>query len=363
MSTTLAQIARAAGVSVATVSRALTDSNHPMSEETRQRIKKLAEEMGYMPNLVARSLRTDRTYTIGIIADDILSPFVPPIIRGIQDYLKRIDYLGLIVNSDWDPNIEKDAINRLINRPVDGIIFVESWHHRPTEELEKSRKPYVFVHRLFGSSIKNSVVPDDHYGATVAVKHLVALGHRRIAHIKGPEEWHSAQRRLAGYEAELEAQGIDVDPALIQKGDWEFESGYDAARNLLRLEGLPTAIFAANDKMALGAIYAIQDAGLGVPKDIAVVGYDNRDFSRISRPQLTTVSLPVYEMGKKAGELLCMNLEGQSEKVDEVKIRGRLYIRESCGADESLRTKDEYHEGATIRRLLPGKQPEKEELG
>jgi DNA-binding LacI/PurR family transcriptional regulator len=357
---TLEEVAKAANVSVATVSRALTNSHHPMSETTKQRVVKLAQEMGYMPNLVARSLRTDRTNTVGVIIDDMLSPFVPPIVRGIQDYLKGLDILGLVVNSDLDPEIEKDAINKLISHSVDGIIFVESWHRGPTKELEKSKRPYVFVHRLFGSSMQNSVVPDDFYSAALVIKHLVSLGHWRIAHIKGPERWHSSQRRLVGYQAELEAQGLGIDPTIIQNGDWEPKSGYEATQNLLGLKEPPTAIFAANDMMALGAIYAIQDAGLNVPEDIAVVGYDNQGFTRIVRPYLTTVSLPAYRMGQRAAELLCLHIEGQSEEVDEIKVPGRLYIRESCGADESLRTKDELNVGTTFRRILLGKQPENE---
>jgi len=358
MRVTLEEIAKATGFSVPTVSRALTNNDYPVSPKTRKRILEVADAMGYQPNLSARSLRTDRTNTIGIIVDDLLSPFVPPIVRGIQDYLKSFDYLGLIVNTDFDPTLEKEAISMLVNRPVDGIIFVESFHAATSDVLEQIKKPYVFVHRLFGSSVKNSVVPDDRYGAKLAVNHLAALGHRRIAYINGPAEWHSAKRRLAGYKEALEALGIGVDAALIQPGDWEFTGGYEAAKKLLELDTRPTAVFAANDMMALGAIYAIQDAALSVPEDIAVVGYDNRDFTSIFRPQITTVSMPVYEMGKASAELLLRQLkEGQKEE-EEAKIKGQLLIRESCGADESQRTKEELSAATTVRRILLDKQPD-----
>jgi DNA-binding LacI/PurR family transcriptional regulator len=358
MPVTLQEIAKATGFSVPTVSRSLTKSNHPVNTATRKKIIEVAQAMGYKPNMSARSLRTDQTNTIGIIVDDILSPFVPPIVRGIQDCINELDYLGLIINTDWDPKQEEDAINTLVSRPVDGIIFVEYPHVATNEMLEQSDKPYIFVHRLFGSSIKNSIVPDDRYGAALAVKHLVSLGHQRIAYINGPESWHSAQRRWAGYKDELAVHGIDFEPNLAQPGDWEFEGGYRAAKNLSQVKDRPTAIFAANDLMALGAIYAIQDAGLNVPEDIAVVGYDNREIAKIFRPRITTVSMPVYEMGKAAAELLVKQFSEGREDVEEIKIRGQLFIRESCGADEWQRTKEELNRATTFRRILLNKQPD-----
>lgn len=358
MPVTLEEIAKAAGFSVPTVSRALTNSSYPVSPATRQRIIEVAQAMGYKPNLAARSLRTDQTNTIGIIVDDLLSPFTPPIVRGIQDYLKPFDYLGLIVNSDWDPDIEQDAIDTLVSRPVDGIIFVEYSHFAVNETLEQSNKPYVFVHRLCGSNIRNSVVPDDYYGATLAVRHLIDLGHDRIAYINGPEGWHTSQQRLAGYKDELAGHGIAIDPALIQPGDWEFDGGNIAAKRLLALDELPTAVFAANDLMALGAMCAVQDAGLNVPNDMAIVGYDNREFARIVRPRISTVSMPVYEMGRTAAKLLLTQIEQGRQDVDEIKIKGDLFIRETCGADESLRTSEPVDMATVSRRVLLRKEPD-----
>jgi DNA-binding LacI/PurR family transcriptional regulator len=358
MPVTLEEIAKAAGFSVSTVSRALTNPNYPVNPATRKHINEVAQSMGYKPNIAARSLRTYQTNTIGIIVDDILSPFVPPIVRGIQDYLKQYDYLSLIMNSDWDPDIEQDAINTLLSRPVDGLIFVESSHLAVNGLLQQSDKPYVFAHRLFGSAIRNSVVPDDYYGAALAVRHLAALGHHRIAYINGPAGWHTAQRRLAAYTDLVAERGLDSDSALIQPGDWEYEGGARAVRNLLTLEKMPTAIFAANDLMALGAICTLQDAGLNVPNDTAVVGYDNREFTRIVRPKITTVSMPVYEMGRTSAESLLKQIEEGCQDIDEIKIRGRLIIRETCGADPALRTVEDMDTATTIRRILLNKDPE-----
>ena len=358
MPVTLEEIAKASGFSVPTVSRALTNTKYPINPATRQRIVEVAQALGYKPNLAARSLRTEQTSIIGVIADDISSPFVPPIVRGIQDYLKGFDYLSLIINSDWDPEVEQDAINTLISRPVDGIIFVEYSHLALNEALLRSNKPYVFVHRLFGAAIKNSIVPDDYYGATVAVQHLIGLGHRRIAYINGPESWHTARRRLAGYSDTIAVHQLLTDPAFIQPGDWEYDSGYQAALNLLKVNEPPTAIFAANDLMALGAINALQDNGLNVPRQVAVVGYDNRDFARIVRPRITTVSMPVYEMGRTAAELLVRQITDGRQETDEIRVKGQLYIRETCGADASLRTPEEMNMGTIHRRILLNKGPD-----
>lgn len=368
LSITLAAVARAAGVSLATASRVLNNSDHPISTKTRARVLQSANAMGYRPNLLARSMRTDRTYTIGIIADDLLSPFTPPIIRGIQDYLKAIDYLGLIINSDWDPALEQAAINRLLSHAVEGIIFVESGHLAATQALVEAQKPYMFVHRLFGASIQNSVVPDDVQATRLVIDHLLGLGHRRIAHIAGPQGWHSAQRRLESYQATLAAGGIAVEPGWVAEGNWEYDGGAGAMRQLLQVKPPPTAIFVANDYMALGAIAAIQAAGLQVPHDIAIASYDNREFGRVHHPALTTVSLPAYEMGFRAAELLWQKIQGDltdhpathRADFDEVKICGQLYIRESCGADPAQQTHDELDVGTTVRHRLIGKAPERE---
>ena len=358
MSVKLEDIARETGFSISTVSRVLSNSNYPVSVSIREKVMRAADTMGYKPNLAARSLRTDRTNTIGIIVDDLLSPFTPPIVRGIQDTLNENGFLSLIVNSDWDPEHEQAAIKTLLSRPVDGIVFVEYSHQTHSDDLEQSNKPHVFVHRLFGSPIKNSVVPDDYYGACLATAHLIQLGHRRIGYVNGPENWHTCRARLRGYQDTLASHHLPFDTSLVQPGDWEIESGYAATKNLLSLAERPTAIFAANDAMALGAVYAIQDSGLSVPNDVAVVGYDNRNFTKIVRPRITTISMPVIEMGGVAAELLLSQIaEGRKEE-EEIKVRGQLIIRETCGAPEDGRTQQEPDSRTLFRRVLFNKQPE-----
>jgi LacI family transcriptional regulator len=354
----LEDIARESGFSIATVSRVLNNTDYPVRALVREKILETASAMGYRPNLVARSLRTDQTNTVGILVDDLLSPFTPPVVRGIQDQLKENNYISLIVNSDWDLEQEQAAILSLLSRPVDGIIFVEYSHLTGSEALTNAKKPGVFVHRLFGTPIKNSVVPDDIYGASLAVEHLIQLGHRSIAYISGPANWHNSKERLEGYKKTLVNHGIPLVEEWIRPGDWEVEGGYQGAQSLLQLSNRPTAIFAANDLMALGAIYAIQDAGLSVPRDVAVVGYDNREFTGIVRPNITTVVMPVYDMGRIAAEILLRQIADGTRDHEEVKVQGELIIRETCGAGDSQKTSRHFERNTSLRRVLLNKEPD-----
>jgi LacI family transcriptional regulator len=332
MPVSLTNVAKVAGVSIATASRILTGVDYPVTDKTRQKVLKAAEDLGYRPNLIARSLRLEQSFTIGIIVENILSPFIPPIIRGMQERLKQHDYVGITLDSNWDPIVETEAIERLGMRQIDGIIFVESYLRSSDEVSALIDKPHLFVHRLFNSLGDNSIVPDDRYGARIAVKHLVELGHRRITLINGPEGWDAATNRLAGYQEELAASGIAFDPTLVKQGDWQVQSGYSATQQLLASRERPTAIFAANDLMALGAIYATQEAGLKVPDDLAIVGYDDRDFAGFVRPALTTVQMPCEKMGHVAAESLLSLIRGEIKVVEPALVRGDLVIRQSCGA-------------------------------
>ena len=332
MAVTIRELSEAAGVSVATVSRALNNSDHPINPATKQRILDLAQKMGYYPNHVARSLRTDRSPIIGIICDDITSVFTTAIVRGIQDRLKADGYFCIVINTDWDPASEQRAIRDLAGHSIEGIIFAETTHQSANLELNIEDKKYVFVHRLFPIGYANSVIPDEMYGSRLAVNHLIRLGHRRIGHITGSKGFFASKERLLGYRAELEQAGIPFDPELVEPGDFDLKAGYDAARRLLERSNRPTAVFVANDWIALGTIYAAQDLGLRVPDDLAIVGYDDREIATLARPTITTVTLPCFEMGQASAERLLALIRNEATTNEEIKIKGRLIIRESCGA-------------------------------
>lgn len=350
MPVSITDVAKAAGFSIATVSRVLNGIDYPLAEETRLKVLEVAKQLGYRPNLIARSLRMEQTHTVGIIVQNILSPFIPPIIRGIQDRLREYDYLCITLNSDYELAAEIDAIERLGMRQIDGIIFVES-HIRSSDEVTALiNKPHLFVHRLFNSLGVNSIVPDDRYGARLAVQHLVQLGHRRIAFINGPDEWDATINRLAGYRDGLEAAGIEFDSALVYQGDWQVQSGYVLGQQLLSLRERPSAVFAANDLMALGVIYAAQEMGLSVPNDLALVGYDDRDFTGYVRPALTTIQMPCEKMGQIAADALLRLIKGEIEVVEPTLVQGELVVRQSCGMVKGP-WEFEMEKGSLARRL------------
>lgn len=352
MPASLTDVAKAAGVSIATASRILTGSDYPVADQTRQKVLEASAALGYRPNLIARSLRREQTLTIGIIVENFLSPFIPPIIRGIQERLRQQDYFSIVLDSNWDPVVETQAIERLGMRQIDGIIFVESYLRSSEEVAALIDKPHLFVHRLFNSLGTNSIAPDDRAGARSAVRHLLALGHRRIAFINGLEGWDAAINRLAGYTEELAAWEVVPDPALIRQGDWQVQSGYVAAQELFWVDERPTAVFAANDLMALGVIYAAQEAGLRVPEDLAIVGYDDRDFAGFVRPALTTVQMPCEQMGHVAAESLLRLIRGEIEVLEPTLIAGDLIVRQSCGADPSRRHFEPERASLTRRHQL-----------
>lgn len=358
MPVSLMNVAEVAGVSIATASRILAGVDYPVTDKTRQMVLKAAKELGYRPNLIARSLRLEQTFTIGIIVENILSPFIPPIIRGIQERLKQNNYFSITLDSNWDPAIETEAIEHLDMRQIDGIIFVESYLRSSEEVSALIDRPHLFVHRLFNSLGDNSIVPDDRYGARIAVKHLLELGHQRIAFINGPEDWDAATNRLAGYQEELAAWGIALDPALVKQGDWQVQSGYVATQQLLAVAEQPTAVFAANDLMALGVTYATQEAGLKVPEDIAVVGYDDRDFAGFVRPALTTVQMPCEKMGHVAAESLLSLIRGEIKAVEPTLVRGDLVVRQSCGANSGEWKFEPERASLTRRHKQTGQLPD-----
>jgi uncharacterized protein len=330
LSTTLEQIARAAGTSVSTASRALHNSKYAVSDSTRQRIVQLAKDMGYSPNLAARGLRGKTTNVVGIVVENVSDPFTSQIVRGIIDELKLAGYSSIIVNTDYDPVAERDAVQTLVSNRTDGIIFVHASVHSDQSLTDlANNQPYVSIARIQPPG-DNMVGLDDYYGAQLAVDHLLKSGRERIAFIGGPEHWWSTRERLAGYLDSLKLRNKPAPHAYIKHGDWEAESGRIAAQELLALSPRPDAIFAANDLMAQGAIYAIQDAGLQVPGDIAVVGHDDREFAQVVRPALTTVRLPCYEMGQAAVQMIRKRLESD-EPVPAFLVRGELIVRDSCG--------------------------------
>jgi DNA-binding LacI/PurR family transcriptional regulator len=347
MKVTLRELAKAAGVSVTTASRVLSDSDHAVSSAARERVLQVAAELGYRPNVSARTLRMDRSFTVGIVADSISPPFTTAIFEGIENILNDAGLFCVITTLHNDTSLQRNAIDALLSRDVDGLILVDSWEPAAIPYLQRLRKPYAFCQRLFGTPVLNSVIADNAYGAEQAVIHLLNAGHKRIGFINGKENYYMARDRLQGYINAHRRAGALLDPQLIMASTWELDSGYELAKELLALPDRPTALFAANDQLAIGAIYAAVDMGLNVPDDLAIVGYDDQPLAHIIRPNLTTVTYPTYEMGVEAARILLKQIDGEQEFTEEVALKGTLIVRDSCGTRRA--------DAATTRK--PGSQP------
>jgi LacI family transcriptional regulator len=327
---TLKELGRLAGVHPSTVARVLNDDpQQRVSEDVRQRIVALAREHGYQPNHLARSLRTKHSDVIGTVIPDIANPFFAIMFRGIEDALAERNYSAILANTDDDLAREARSIAVLRARQVDGLILATAQRNDPAVQgLARAQFPLVQVNRHTDPLPANAVVPDDHGGAARAVEHLIALGHRRIAHIAGSDATSTGFTRREGYEDALHANGLPVDPDLIVLGSFREEGGYEAMCRLLALDHPPTAVFAVNDLAAAGALHAAQEAKLQVPRDCSIVGFNDLPTARQSSPHLTTMHLPLREMGLAAGQRLLALLLGQ-EVAEPVILPVTLVVRES----------------------------------
>lgn len=335
MSVTIREVAREAGVSVATVSRVLNSSG-PVSEGTRARIERIAQELRYVPNGAARSLITSRTQTLGVILPDLYGQFFSEVIRGIDGAVRAQQY-HLLVSSSHSDRDELHAALESMHGRVDGLLVMSP--HVDAGVLQQVLPAHVPA-VLLGSArgevpVQGHVTMDNFGGARLVTEHLVGLGHRRIVHLAGPAENADAQARQAGFRAALDAAGLSESDAVVT-GDFTEEGGGEAALRALDRADPPTALVAANDSMAIGAILALRERGVRVPEDVAVTGFDDLPIGRYFTPALTTVHVAIGQLGVRGTALLFRALETQNgpaeaAPVPEI-IPAQLVVRASCGA-------------------------------
>jgi LacI family transcriptional regulator len=299
---TIADVARHAGVSKTTVSHVLS-RKRPVSTGTRARVEEAIRELGYRPDGVARSLRTRTSHMVALIIPDITNPYYPMLARGVEDSLGETTYRSLIGNTDRHPEREVEFLRDVCDRGVDGIVL-DSFT-LTGERLAELVPPGVRLVRIGTTVIDDpgydTVHADDEQGAFDATLHLLRRPSRRVAMIQGPPG--AGGRRNEGYLRALAASGV-LDPELVLSGQWTRHGGAAAMRRLLALPDPPQAVFCANDLMALGALDAAREAGLDIPGDLAVAGFDDIEAAAMTHPPLTTVSNPAYETGLLAGTLL-----------------------------------------------------------
>lgn len=321
-------VAKKANVSISTVSRVINQSK-PVRPKTKERVLKAIEELGYRPNAIARSLKVKHTQSIGIMVPDIANQFYPEVVRGIEDVANMYEYTIFLCNTDLDDDKELKYFTEMEEKQVDGLIFMGNiLTDSLASEMKNTDMPVV----LIGSDHPDlpSVTIDNTLAARSAVEYLLEKGHQRVAVITGKmKDPMMGRARLRGYREALENAGIPWRSEWVVEGGYRFRSGYEGAKQLLLLEERPTAIFVASDEMAIGAMRAILEQGLEIPKDVAVVGFDNVDMSGKVYPSLTTLGQPMYEMGAIGMRLLTKYLQGEMVQDNKVVLNFELIERES----------------------------------
>lgn len=305
---TLRDVARHAGVSLGTASKALNKSG-TLRAETREKVHAAARELGFRPNDLAQALHRGQSFTVGLISNDSFGRFTMPIMEGLETVLHEAGIALFMCNATDDPEREKRHIDQLLGKRVDGLVFTgRRADRRPAPGLSLGGLPTLYVFSQGDEPGAPCLLPDDEGGARLATQHLLSLGRRRIAHVSGPEDFEAVRLRRKGYEESL----ASVDPDLILHGPWSEAWGREAVTRLFALPRPPDAIFAGNDQIARGIADALRDRGLAVPGDVAIVGFDNWSvMAEAARPPLTSVDMNLRSLGEEAGHRLIRMIRGE----------------------------------------------------
>jgi LacI family transcriptional regulator len=350
---TLKDVARVAGVHSGTASRALNvETRALVNEETASRVLAAARELGYRPNPIARGLKTNRSYTVGVLIPDLTNPLFPPIVRGIQDRLEEAAYTPLIANTENDPERERADFETMRARQVEGFITATAREDEGfINESAAVKLPVVLVNRRLEDDGLPSVVGDDRAGVREAVTHLVELGHPRIAHLAGPQDISTGRLRHQGFVEAMRDHRLEPDPDAVLYADAFTESeGARLCAELLDRGREVTAIVAGNDLMALGCYDVFIDRGIRNPAEISVVGFNDMPFADRFDPPLTTVRVPHYEIGARAAELLLELLQYPETAPEHALLEPQLVVRDSTAPPRAERRSDAGTEERRVAR-------------
>lgn len=331
---TIRDVAQLAGVSPATVSKVVNGASY-VSAETRNRVQAAIDKLNFRPNTIARSLKKSRTATIGLITDDLEGVFTISMMRGVEEAASAQGFSVFLCNSYGQMAREKAHLEVLMAKQVEGIILLSGYRvrERGAPALPLGEIPVVYLYQYTHDINAACILPDDAGGARLATQQLIRAGRQRIGFINGPPKYEATHHRHQGYQEALTAAGLAYDPGLVRVGKWHEQSGYHLAHDLMRLSEPPDALFCASDSIAAGALDAMHELGLRVPDDLALVGFDNRHFSQYQRPPLTTVQLPLVEMGNLAGQLLLSAIQTRRSESGLHLVPCQLIQRQSCGVE------------------------------
>jgi LacI family transcriptional regulator len=328
--TTIKDVAAAAGVSVATVSRVL-NGRETVDSDMAERVLDAVSRLGYRPSGVARSLRSQQTRVVGLIISDIRNPFFTDAVRGIEDRVGADGFSLVLCNSDEDLAKEAGYLDLVVEERMAGaIVSPASTEDTRLGALTARGIPVVVIDREAAREAVDSVLVDNVRGGELATSHLVENGYERIACITGPPRTSTGNDRLEGWRRALAAAGRETPDELVARADFKEEGGHAAAAALLASPAPPDAFFVANNLMTVGVLAAVAEAGLDVPVDVGVVGFDDMSWARLLRPPLTTVAQPTYELGRVAAELLTRRVAGRDDPPQRVVLEPTLKIRESA---------------------------------
>ncbi len=333
---TIKDVAALAGVSFTTVSHVLNDTR-PVSADARRRVLAAVEEIGYLPSAVARSLRKSETKIVGVLVPNVNNPFFAELVCGVEECCRLAGYSVFLCNSDNDPKRQQQYMRTLLEKRIDGLLLSSAGDAASLARIFKlATVPSVTVDRLVPGARADRVSVNNADGAYKAVKHLLDLGHRRIACISGPAEFEVTAERVDGWRRAQLDRGITPDEGLLIESDFSSAGGYEAARRLLRAQAGITALFASNDMMALGALRAAAESGLKVPQQLSIVGFDDIELSGFVYPALTTVGCSIKELGREAARVLVDRIENPAAPLKDVLLTPRLVVRESTSAPQRL---------------------------
>ncbi len=330
MAVTIKDIAKVAGVSYATISRALND--HPeINVITKEKIKEIAQQMGYTPNAVARGLVKKNTEMIALLIPDITNPFYPEVARGVEDYARENGYCVFLCNTNWDEENEQKYLTILKERRVDGIIIAPV----STDTIDyvsdsKLDIPVVYIGSRVDCNKSNYVVIDDFKAGYMATEYLMKLGHSNIAFIGGHDKSTSHIDRINGYKQALKENRLEADINSIKGYSFKKESGYGTFLKMVKNRKVPTAIVAENDIIALGIMEAAEKHGYDVPKDISIIGIDDIEFGSLPKINLTTVAQPKFDIGRKSADILLDLISGSADS-KQIILEPFLIVRGTCG--------------------------------
>ncbi|MGA2203960.1 MAG: LacI family DNA-binding transcriptional regulator [Terriglobales bacterium] len=332
------QIAERAGVSIGTVSNVINETAI-VRPKLRERVIEAIRSMGYQPSALAQGLRRNRTNMLGMVIPDITNPFFPGVVRGVEDVAYKRSFRVILCNADNDPSKEASYVRELRSYHIAGLLIIPAAGADIAGHLRayaSASVPVVCIDRVPDGWKGDAVLVANAEGAYLATRHLIQMGHTRLAVITGPLKLTNAAERLKGFTRALNEARIEIGPEFVQEARFDTESGYQAALRLLRMLPRPTAIFACNDLMAFGVLQAARELSLRCPEDLSIAGFDSLEFTKFTDPSLTSVYQPGYQLGATAARLLLQRVDGMRFAAKKVLLPTELQKRNSVGPPNAI---------------------------